>query len=261
MATNSLDWTLSVSNIGSSWGTVNLILVDDPIEAMITDRYAAGDGQPMEGVGNWLDTYGDKLVLYMASDDAAGAGEHGVTAGYYIANPTTPAHDPYLEDAGYNTTIPSSTLAAPAVIWSASNGSGSYPYVIVVFDGVGTVIGIIRDDLNTVSSVVGGDTILSDGWHVVGVGYDGTNIFITTDAVVEATEIAVASGVMTGLDTTTLGAVQLQGQYSNVYGANVSLPIGRTLIYDTATLPLGRLSAADRLEIYNTLKRTYTLLP
>lgn len=261
MATNNLSWSLSIGGIDNIWGSVNLVIGTTPTTAMITDRYLSNSGTPMEGVGNWLDTYGDNLVLYMASDDAAGAGEAGIVAGFYTSNPSAPANDPYLADSGYIGIIPSRMLVVPGIIWSVSDSTNLYPYVTLAFDGMNTAVGLVRDDYNGFYSFAGGDSVLSDGWHTIGIGYDGSYLYTSIDGVLEATEVTVSSGLLTNLNTSTIGAISLNNQYGNFYGTSNNLHIGRMVIYDTSTLSGNRLSTAERLDIHNTFKRTYTLLP
>lgn len=240
----SLTWTayFGADQDGASrfGGAMNVLLTNNGSAATpITNRFNAGNGMAAEGVGNWLDTHGDTLVLALPGDSDGSTFTLKGASG-------SPASDDEWGDAGYATvSLTTSTSGVPSRVVCAASASGllqPYMYAAIATDEK-LEIGVRNAAATRTEASSSG--AVSAGAHSLLIEFDGTSTLKAYIDTVEVASLAV-SGSFSGLDTLTLG-----GMLTFVPGNPFDERIGDAWLHAGASFP--GYTAIDRVRLHNYL--------
>lgn len=136
------------------------------------------------------------------------------------------------------------------IAFSVSNPGSPEPYVALGINGSEQAEAWASDDDGTQTGPAGGDTVMAAGWHTIGMGFDGTDLFVTVDGVKESTVVQ-PSGDFDNLSATTIGALRV-GEPLHFLGIGANADLGRVAFWNNP------LTVQERLDAHNYLRREYT---
>lgn len=120
------------------------------------------------------------------------------------------------------------------------------PYMVLGCTDAKKIALIVRNDAGVLQTIAGQNSTLTDGWHLIGLSFNGTTASVLVDTVAEATTSNI-TGTFALLDSVWSGGVNIDGNIRHLFDEK----IGPIYVFSQP------LSNGERTQLYQYVQQTY----